>query len=290
MGREHERVHTCYSRRTNNIERETMTESLTEKKPYVSASQLSMYEMCGESYRRRYIDVDIIPPGIALLRGTGVHEGAKINFRQKIDSHEDLKETDIVDASVSAFEERVKSDGVLLTEEEESEGKENVIGKGKDSVVTLARLYTTETAPEYQPVRVEEKQRIVLKGEYDLLAVMDLSDDQDRVIDLKTTTRKKPADEIEKSEQLSFYSLVFKALEKKLPQSVRLEVLIDKKVPERQMLEGARDTEDLMTLINRINCMIKGVEKGVFMPCNQTSWKCSEKYCGYYHTCKYVKH
>ena len=247
-------------------------------KKYISSSQLGRYEMCAESYRRRYIEKDIMPPGIALVRGTGVHSGAKANFKQKIESHEDMKKEDIIDISVAEFEKRVEKDGLSFTEEEQSEGESNVIGKTKDSVVSLSELYAEETAPLYQPVQVEEKQRVVLPGDYDLLCIMDLADDQDRVIDLKTTGRKKNQKEVDRSEQMSFYALVFKALNKRLPESVILEVLINKIVPERQCLEGTRTDIDLQILIRRINTMIKGVEAGIFMPCDQGSWKCSKAY------------
>ena len=54
------------------------------EKPYISPSQLNTFENCGEAYKRRYLDKEIIPPVVAALRGTGVHRGAEMNFVQKI--------------------------------------------------------------------------------------------------------------------------------------------------------------------------------------------------------------
>jgi hypothetical protein len=250
---------------------------------------MSLFGRCQEAYRRRYIEGEIIPPGISLLRGTGVHHGAKVNFRQKISSHKDLKKKDVVDASVAAFEEKIESDGISLTKEEKSIGKNNIIGSAKDEVVGLSEIYITEVAPEYQPVQVEQQQRIILKGKYDLMAVMDLADDKERVIDLKTTGKKKNQKDIDNSDQLSFYALVFKAINKKLPKSVRLEVLISKKKNERQMLEGIKTDIDLEILIRRINIMIEALKTGVFMPCSKDNWLCSEKWCGYFKSCMYTK-
>ncbi len=39
-----------------------------------------------------------------------------------------------------------------------------------------------------------------------------------------------------------------------------------------------------------VNTMIQGLAKGVFVPAQPTSWVCDPRYCGYYPTCKYVKH
>lgn len=259
-------------------------------KPYLSSHRLQMYERCGEQYRRRYVLGEKIPPGIAMLRGTGVHGGAKANFRQKIDTREDLPPKDIVDISVTEFERAFNRDGVLLTPEEETVGLSNVIGKGKDSVARLSEVFATHIAPKYQPIMVEETSRLIIDGSpYDLLAVMDMADEADRVVDLKTALKAKNQREVDESEQLTFYSLVFRAKKGKLPSEVVLETIIDSAPPKAKSLVGTRTDADLVTLVERINVMIDGLNKGVFIPAQPTSWFCDPRYCGYYMTCKYVR-
>jgi len=258
-------------------------------KPYISSSQLGLYEMCGEAYRRSYIEKEKIPPGIAMIKGIGVHGGSRANFRQKKDSHQDLPKKDIAEISVTEME-RSLGYGVMLTPEEDSVGKDIIIGKAKDSVVVFADLYSDFVAPEYQPVFTEEKQRIVIPdSSHDLMAVMDVADDKKRIVDLKSTGKKKTQKDVDDSEQLSFYSLVYKALTGELPEEVRLEVLVEKKQSERQLLVGKRDMADLTVLISRINTMIKGLSAGIFMPCPASFWKCNPMYCGYFNTCKFTK-
>jgi hypothetical protein len=258
-------------------------------KRYISASQLQMFENCGEQYYRRYILKEKIPPGIALLKGSGVHGAAKANFRQKVESHQDLPNKDIVEIAVTEFERTFSNQGVLLTPEEETVGLKNVLGETKDSVSRLADLYAVEIAPAYQPVFVEESYRVVIDNSpYDLLAVMDWADDQDRVVDLKTGSKSKTQRDVDTSEQLTFYALVYMAKVKRLPKEVRLETLVDTKVPKVQTLSSVRDNGDLMVLVARINTMIQGLAKGVFIPAQPASWVCDPRYCGYYQTCKYV--
>jgi hypothetical protein len=48
-----------------------------------------MFQRCGEQYRRRYLENEIIPPGISARIGSGVHKAAEINFRAKIQTGED---------------------------------------------------------------------------------------------------------------------------------------------------------------------------------------------------------
>jgi hypothetical protein len=41
-------------------------------------------------------------------------------------------------------------------------------------------------------------------------------------------------------------------------------------------------------LIHKIQIFLKGLKAGIFLPAESGSWACSEKFCGYWSTCKYV--
>lgn len=265
------------------------------EKPYLSNSQLQMYEKCGEMYRRRYIMKEIIPPGFRMLKGTGVHGGAKINFTQKIESHVDMPVKDIIDASVSEFDMALQKGSVLLTSEEEAVGKSKVEGQVRDSIAAVSSVYALEVAPLYQPVLVEKKHKIELvHSTHDLVAVMDLADDKKRVIDLKVTGKKKSQNDVDVDEQLTFYALIHLGVTGELPSAVMFENIVDrtsaktlKRTTERNSVSSTRSADDCRSLVHRINTMIHGLDKGVFIPANATSWWCNEKWCGYAHTCPY---
>ena len=272
-------------------------------KKYISVTQLGMFEQCGVRYHFRYVRGIIAPPPIALLKGTGVHGGARENFRHKKEAHEDLPRKEIIECSVSAFEKAYSQAGEILpTPEEEAMGIKNAIGRAKDSVAALSGIFADQVAPHYQPIYVEEGQRIIVpQSNYDLLAVMDLADEQDVVMDLKTAGKSKTQRDVDTSEQLSFYALVFKALTKRLPREVRLEVLVDKKAPDVQRLSSARDDQDLQVLLTRISTMVKALDhnmsqieektgKDFWIPADPSWWGCSPRYCGYWSMCDCVKH
>ena len=71
--------------------------------------------MCPERYRRRYVNQEIVPPGISLIRGTSVHKGAEHNHRQKIKSHIDLKKKEILEIVDAEFDNRKNKEGFMLT-------------------------------------------------------------------------------------------------------------------------------------------------------------------------------
>ena len=57
-------------------------------KPHLSISQLEMLSKCGEQYRRRYIEEEIIPPAVAMLVGRSVDKSVDENLIHKIQTDE----------------------------------------------------------------------------------------------------------------------------------------------------------------------------------------------------------
>ncbi len=259
------------------------------ERPHISPSQIQTYTRCGEAWRRRYIDGDIRPPGIAAHVGTGVHAGASLNFAQKIDSHEDLAPSDIRDASVAAMQARVEEQGVHLTEDDGSLDK--AVGKAIDKTAQLAVHHAIIVAPMYQPIMTEQAVTIPLpKRSHDILGVVDLIDDQQRVVDFKTTTRAKQQKEADESIQLTVYAAAAARLIGKVPESLVLDVSVySEKAIAHTPLVTTRDQQDFQILANHVNVVVAGIQSGVFAPAPRGSWYCSAKWCGYHSSCKYVR-
>lgn len=262
----------------------------TKAKPYISPSRLDMFERCGEQYRRRYVEGEILPPGILLITGKSTHAGIELNMEQKIDSHEDLPADEVKDMTAEDFDAQVKG-GYELTAEESGRGAKKVLGEAKDTAVKLSELHMEEAAPEYQPTHVEHKVRIEMPtSEYDLFGVIDLIDDRDRVTDHKTAGKSKNQSEADTSTQLTYYAAGHHALKGKGASEVRLDVLVKTKTPKRQLLVSQRGEKDFEVLANRLNRMIAAVKAGTFVPAPAGSWQCSDRFCGYARSCPfYVK-
>jgi hypothetical protein len=257
-------------------------------KPHISHTQLDMFWRCGEQYRRRYVEGERLPPGIAIMLGGGVHKGAEHNFRQKIESRRDLPANEIVDAAVAGFEADFAG-GFSLTDDEADRGIKAVLGEAKDKLVQLALCHAVEQAPDYQPVAVEHATRIVFPAAtHDLLAITDLRDDVRRVTDFKTAARKMPEDAVHTSVQLTIYAAAFQVDTGSPPQEVRLDVVTKTKTPQRQLLRSERTRADMQALLNRVNVTLATINAGNFPPASPGSWVCSPKWCGYWATCPFV--
>lgn len=260
------------------------------EKPHISHSQLDMFWRCPEQYRRRYLEKEVIPPGIALMQGTGLHRAAETNFRQKIETHTDLPAKQIVEIAAAAFVD-AQAGGYVLTDDECSVGAEKSLGQAKDKLVQMVELHAAEQAPDYQPVSVEHSTRIIFpNATHDLLAITDLRDDRRRVTDFKTAAKKKPEGEVHSSMQLTIYAAAFQLDTGEPPSEVRLDVVTKTKQPARQVLRSERTRADFVALVNRVNVTLAAINAGHFPPASPGHWCCSPKWCGYWSTCPYVNH
>ena len=259
-------------------------------KPYLSHSQLDLFSKCGEAYRRRYLEKQIIPPGVALLRGSAVHGAAEVNHRQKIETGQDLPLQDLVDAAATTFDQRIATDGYSLAPDEQSTGAKIVLGKAKDSAVRLTGLYARNVAPNIEPELVEARVRVVLpESPLDLVGVIDVSTRDSRVKDLKTAARAKTQQDADDSLQLTWYDLTYRALKKVPPAGLDLEVLVDTATPKHQRLGTTRTMRDLEVLVARVNATAAAIKAGSFPPAQLGAWWCSNKFCGYFRSgCPFV--
>lgn len=260
------------------------------QKPHLSSVQLEMIGKCPEQWRRRYLEKEVIPPGIALVRGRSVHAGAEHNFRQKIRSHTDLPASHIVERAVAQVEAEIRA-GVTLSNDEASVGLRKVTGQTVDMVAKLARLHAQTQAPEYQPAHVELPIRVSLpQSPRDLLCVIDLVTDVDEVVDFKTG-KPHTQREADESIQLTAYHFARQVQTGHAPTGLAMDIMVAKDTKlARQKIKTTRTDSDVNALGERFSSVVNMIEAGVFpgAPTGVGCWWCSAKWCGYHSTCKFV--
>lgn len=258
-------------------------------KPHLSQTQINLHNKCPAAYERRYVNGEIIPPGVSQLKGSGVHAAAENNFRQKITSHIDLPVDDMADMAVSQFEQRVAQEGVSLDPDEKSRGKLKVLGEAKDATVRMAKFHAYEQAPSYQPVLVEERVRIGLPGAHDLVVILDLADDRDRIVDFKNGKKRYSQADVDSSVQLSVEAAGFQAITTRRPKALVLDTIVTgARQFERHKLTTTRDRDDRLALAHRVDAVSRAIQTGIFPPAAPGVWWCSAKWCGYHATCPFV--
>lgn len=266
-----------------------MMETAIGKRLEVRQSQLVKFEMCGEAYRRQYVEGEKDLSGTAALRGSGVHGGAQVNHIQKKKTGKDLPKKDIIDAAVAAFEARKTNEGFRLTPEEISVGVSPTMARTVQTITVLSGLYADQVAPRIQPDLIEEKIVVEIPGtEVDLAGTIDLSTTDGRLKDFKTANRSKSQKDADESLQLTLYDFLYEKKTGRKPTGVDLEVLVDLKTPKHQQISTVRTARDRQVLFNRTNVMLKSRQAGIFAPAQVGSWICSPKWCGFWDTCPFV--
>jgi hypothetical protein len=247
---------------------------------------LGMFLRCPAQFEFRYIRGVIIPPGVAARVGSGVHEAAHINNKQKITSRQDLPASDLQDAARDHYVKLVKEKGVFIPKDQAQE-KNKILNMGLNSVVSLTKLYHTSLAPQIQPVMAEDRLEVEVGLAWPISGGIDAYTEDKWLSDLKTAAKSKHQVEADNSLQLTFYAGLLAHTTGEWPERVSLEVLVNTKKPKHQSLISRRGPQDWANLMLRLKLMEAQILTGLFPPCDPGAWNCSVTWCGYYAMCKF---
>lgn len=254
---------------------------------HLSASQLGTFQRCAEQWRRRYIEAEVIPPGISARVGTGVHKAAETNFRSKLENGEDMPLDAVQDCAAEAYD-KALSEGVFFAPDE-LPGAKIAMAEGKDKAVSLATLFRNQLAPTIQPWLIERKIRLNISGiPLPLVAVLDIYTANKELRDLKTSGKKWTEDKAHTSPQPTIYREAVREATGEYPASLMFDVLVSSKIPTLQTLPTHRTDDDLQVLVRQFNIMLDSIYAGIFHPAQPDHWVCSMKWCGYYFTCPHI--
>ncbi|HUU53269.1 MAG TPA: PD-(D/E)XK nuclease family protein [Candidatus Bathyarchaeia archaeon] len=256
----------------------------------IHQSSLNTFLRCAEQFRRVYVEGERIPPGIAAGRGTGIHKANEINLIEKIKTGESAPLTVLQDAARDSYIHAFK-DGVFIPKDKLPE-KGKLLNEGLNDCMRGTKLYRAEVAPLIHPTSIEEPFNIDAGLELPLAGRMDYQEEP-RVGDLKTTTKKWGPEKIKEEIQVPFYSYVYEK-EKGVRPEFRYDVLIVRRgktgptSEEYQPLTHTCTNADYGGLFAKLELFIKSLKAGIFPPTHPTNWICDRSWCGFWQTCKFV--
>lgn len=241
---------------------------------------------CPEQFRRRYIEGDILPPGIAAHVGSGLHGAAELNFTEKLITGEDQPKSILQDAAATAYRARLDRDGVFVCHAEMPSLQKD-LAAGLDMAVKLVDPFF-EFAPEIQPSLVEHKSSIDVEGLPRITGTVDLYTVDKRLSDLKTAKRTWSQQQADTTTQLTIYREFVKRELGTPPDTYTIDCFVKTKTPKYESVKTVRNDEDFEVLANKMRLMMRMVNAGIFPPADPGSWVCSPRFCGYYLTCTYI--
>ncbi len=245
----------------------------------ISVSQVNAYLGCPLKYRFQYVDKIPRPwRAAAMAFGSSVHAAVEWFHKERLAgrSPEIASVLQVFDADWYAqnVEPLVFSD---------RESREGLAEKGR----AMLELYV-ESCNGVKPVAVEEPFELDLSDpetgevfEVRLRGVIDLVEEGDVLVDLKTAGRTLESGGLERHLQLSTYALAFLLLRGQIPR-LRLDMLLKTTKPRLERHETTRSVEDLSWTARLIREVSLAIETEHFFP--NPSWRCTE--CEYFAHCQ----
>ena len=245
----------------------------------LSVSQVQAYLGCSLKYRFQYVDKIPRPWRVAAMAfGSSVHAAVEWFHRERMDGRHPE-----VGAVLQIFEADWYAQNLEPLVFSERESKDGLAEKARG----MLQLYVSE-ANGKMPVAVEQPFELELRDpetdqtlEVRLRGVIDLIEEGDVLVDLKTAGRTLESGGLERHLQVSTYALVYLLLRGRIPK-LRLDMLLKTQKPRLERQETERSIEDLAWTARLIQEVSHAIETEHFFP--NPSWRCSE--CEYFAHCQ----
>jgi hypothetical protein len=272
-------------------------------KAYLSISQVNMYLRCPKQYEFRYVQDHKRPPAVPMALGSSGHVALETTHHHIVDHDVPAPTEQLLDC----FSDKWTELSALI---EDWEGEKP--GLVKDKGVALVRMYNERYAPAVKPQANEQKQDRGIEKKFEItvagvpmLGYIDLIDTnsplafseeelelmrksgqtvpeelRSAVVDFKFKGKSMAQTEVDGSLQMTLYSLATGIY------AIRFEQLLKTKTPTIKRATAVRTKADHLWLQRIVRDVAEAITKGVFPPCDPTSWACSPKWCGYWHMCR----
>ena len=115
---------------------------------HLSATRMDTHANCGFLYYFTYVLGMRRRPGVAMLRGSAVHESVEANAKSRIETGDPIPRSIAKDVAAEGFTRRVEEEDPEVRDDEN-------LGASKDQSVNLAVLHYDEVAPTAVPLHSE---------------------------------------------------------------------------------------------------------------------------------------
>ncbi len=245
----------------------------------LSVSQVNAYLGCPLKYRFQYVDKIPRPWRVAAMAfGTSAHAAVEWFHKERLAGR-----TPEIEAVIRVFDADWYAQNVEPLVFPERESKDSLAEKGR----AMLHLYV-ESANGVKPLAVEQPFELDLADpetgevlDVRLRGIIDLVEEGDVLVDLKTAGRTLESGGLERHLQLSTYALAFFLLHGSIPK-LRLDMLLKTVKPRLERHSTTRSIEELGWTARLIREVSLAIETEHFFP--DPSWRCTE--CEYFAHCQ----
>ena len=247
-------------------------------KQWLSHTQINMFLRCPKQYEFRYVNGIRIPPSGVLVLGGAGHSAIAYNYKQKIQTHQDLKINEVTEFFAEEFDRKVKEEEPIFDEDRPKDLKDNGI--------KVLKKYQNDKAKIIQPKEVEKVFAIDFTNvNYFIKGFIDLITENEELVDHKISKKSPSQSNIDDDLQMTVYKLGYNYTYNKDPIELRYDYLITSKNPKIKSYPTFRTNEDIDEYLVIVGQIVEYIKRGDFYK-NTQSYNCSQKYCGYYEKCR----
>lgn len=244
---------------------------------HLSYSSISLYLDCPEAWRRKYMLNEPTRKGTALAFGTAWHGLI-----------ERMIQTPQSDPAAIWSEEFDKAFGSDIyyelgeTREEHCNEGTRILSNGD----VLAAIRSIQPGYDDQGALIERKVELRVPGvPVPVIGFIDVILEDGTPADFKTSARSWTDDKAQSSLQTLFYLAALNQAGFKVNWRFRHFIFVKTKTPQVQVLEHSHRPGELFFLFHLVARVWDAIQKEAFPP-NPTGWRCSEKYCDFYSSCR----
>lgn len=281
------------------------------KRIQLHASALALFSRCGEQFRRRYLEGEIKAPANYIIVGRATDTAVSADLIHKIKQGKLLGAREIDDIAAGVVERNYR-------DEVDMRGESMTKGTARELAINRAKNFASfahrNLNPTIHPKAIQRDWSVRLDGflkrrglkglKIDYVGTLDIEEwlfdfshlepdpAHTAIRDLKTSMRSPQKDAVEAKHdiQMTSYALGKLTEDKVMPEHVQVDYLVDyKRGIEHKPVFGTKDDFNLAALFNRIEITARSLKAGIFVPAPRDHWCCSEKWCGYWATCPYIK-
>lgn len=261
--------------------------------PYLSLSQVELYQRCPQQFYHRYILGEKSPPAVAMIQGTVIHKAVEVGYKHVM-ANKTLPSLDMtLEAYSDSLDENMQADFVWEDGEDETYNKDK--GKVKDQGVAIVKTWHKNKLPKVKPMAVERSfitdfGGIPVVGRIDFIDRTETPPNapdglpinplQDIVVDNKVVNKTYSQTAVDNKMQMSIYSHAT-GLTKQ-----RYDLFVKTKTPKLQDLLTSRNPADVRWAVKTFVEVAKSIAMGSFPMCSPEAWNCSARFCGYWSKCR----
>jgi RecB family exonuclease len=240
---------------------------------YLSASRINKYNNCPEAFRRSYIVGKRFVANARMAQGTTVHSLVELALGIKMRESRMPTSEEVLDHAASAFASAFEG-----IEDWEDTNESAWL----DHTQKLYMLWHKTVAPTIVPVALEQRIEEPIAGIkiVGYIDIIDASNGQKTIIDLKVAKRGKTDKDARNSLQLGLYSATTGIM------NVGFDSLVKKKEPEIKLARATLTEGDHSWIAEIVSSTADAIEAGAFPKAPMDSWLCTEKWCEHWDDCR----